>query len=250
MAGEYEILKYEPNVPGNVITGLLYAILGSLFSYYIIRHKTNWALCLPIGAFASSLGFFLRLAMDPKDISLPLYVAQNILIIVSPCAFLAFNYMLYGRFVTVIDPQFGSNKPHTRMEKSRYSFMPPRIVGRTFVLSDVATFLIQVAAGSIVGNAGTNLSLSNIGNKLFLVGVCAQGISYCLFTVLLSDTLMRLVAAGRRTGMNQPGRSWLGLDRNIAMTLGGLYFSSLFIIVRTVFQLFSRLAFVYLLERC
>ncbi|KAG0272181.1 hypothetical protein BGZ96_005427, partial [Linnemannia gamsii] len=97
MAEEYQILQYEPSIPGNVVTGILYAILGLFFSYYIVRHKANWALCLPIGAFASSLGFFLRLAMDPRDVSLMLYVVQNVFIIVAPCAFLAFNYMLYGR---------------------------------------------------------------------------------------------------------------------------------------------------------
>ncbi|KAG0275888.1 hypothetical protein BGZ96_003577 [Linnemannia gamsii] len=237
MAANNEILKYEPNIAGNITTGILYAILGLLFSYYIVRHKTNWALCLPIGAFASSLGFFLRLGMHPHDLLLPLFVAQNILIIATPCAFLAFNYMLYGRLVTAIDPQFSSNKSGLRMEKSRYSFIPPRIVGRTFVISDIATFLIQVAAGSMVGNAKNNRSIADIGDKLFLVGVCAQGISYSLFTILLSDTLLRLVAEARKAGRSHPGKSWMGLDQNVAITIGGLYFSSVFIIIRSVYRI-------------
>ncbi|KAG0218178.1 hypothetical protein BGX33_008354 [Mortierella sp. NVP41] len=242
MAVNKDILKYAPNIPGNIITAMLYAILGLLFLRHIIRHKNKWALCLPIGAFASSLGFFFRLGLDPQDIMVPIFVVQNILIIATPSAFLAFNYMLYGRLVTAIDPQFNSNvdksSSQSRMAKSRYSFLPPRIVGYIFVSSDITTFLIQVAAGSMIGNAGDkNPSIANIGDKLFLVGVCAQGVSYCLFSVLLSDTLMRLLAESRKTTFSQLERRWMGLDQNIALIVGCLYFSSLFIIIRSVYRI-------------
>ena len=179
-----DAIKYQPNVAGNIAFGLIYAILGFIFSRSIRRHTNKWAICLPIGAIASSIGFFCRIAIDPKDLKVPLFVVQNILIIATPSAFLAFNYMLYGRLITAIDPQFGANDSQSRMEKSRYSIIPPRIVGRAFIWSDITTFLIQVAAGSMLGNAGDNRSLANIGDKLFLAGVCAQGASYSLFTVL------------------------------------------------------------------
>lgn len=218
-----DALKYQPSVAGNIAFGLIYAILGGIFSYNIHRHKNKWALCLPIGAVACSIGFFCRIAIDPKDLNVGLFVVQNILIIATPSAFLAFNYMLYGRVITAIDPQFGTNDSQSRMEKSRYSLIPPRIVGRAFIWSDISTFLIQVAAGSMLGNAGDNLSLANIGDKLFLVGVIAQGTSYTLFTVLLSMALTRLVAERRRSKME--------FDRSTVTIFAGLYFSSLFIIV-------------------
>ncbi|KAF9904615.1 hypothetical protein EC991_002545 [Linnemannia zychae] len=238
MPANNEILKYEPNLAGNIVVGILYAILGLLFSYYVFRHKNKWALCLPIGAFACSLGFLVRLGLDPHNLMVPLFVVQNILIIATPSAFLAFNYMLYGRFVTAIDPQFSSSKSNLRMEKSRYCLIPPRIVGRIFVVSDIATFLIQVAAGSMVGNAaGKNPSIANIGDKLFLTGVCAQGVSYGLFTVLLSDTLIRLLGERHKAGLNQPRRSCMGLEQNTSIIVGGLYFSSIFIIIRSVYRI-------------
>ncbi|KAF9350658.1 hypothetical protein BGX26_011208 [Mortierella sp. AD094] len=238
MAENHDILKYVPNVAGNVIIAVVYAILGSLFSYYIMRYKNKWALCLPIGAFASCIGFFFRLALDPHNLKVPFFVVQNILIIATPSAFLAFNYMLYGRLITAIDPQFGTDESLSRMEKSRYSFIPPRIVGRIFIGSDITTFLVQVAAGSIIGNSGEkNPSLANIGDKLFLVGVCAQGVSYCLFTALLSVALMRLIAERRKTGRDQARKGWMGLDHSTAMITSGLYFSSLFIIVRSVYRI-------------
>ncbi|KAF9972914.1 hypothetical protein BGZ73_003886 [Actinomortierella ambigua] len=230
-------IKYQPNVAGNVAFGVIYAILCCIFSYSIYRHKNKWAICLPMGAIASSIGFFCRIAIDPKDFNLPLFVIQNILIIATPSAFLAFNYMLYGRLIAAIDPQFGANDHKSRMEKSRYSFIPPRIVGRAFIWSDISTFLIQVAAGSMLGNAGDNQSLANIGNKLFLVGVCAQGVSYSLFTALLSIAVVRLVVERRRTKVNLPEEGWSEVNRNTVMIVGGLYFSSLFIIVRSIYRI-------------
>lgn len=218
-----EAIKYQPSVAGNIAFGLIYAILGCIFSYKIYRQKNKWALCLPIGAIASSIGFFCRIAVDQKDTNIGLFVVQNILIIATPSAFLAFNYMLYGRVISAIDPQFGASDSQSRKEKSRFSLIPPRIVGRAFICSDISTFLIQVAAGSMLGNAGDNLSLANIGDKLFLVGVCAQGASYGLFTVLVTMALVRLVAERRRTRTE--------FDRSTVVIFGSLYFSSLFIIV-------------------
>ncbi|KAF9571428.1 hypothetical protein EC968_000523 [Mortierella alpina] len=237
MSDRGDAIGYVPNVTGNIAFGLIYAILGVIFSFRIYRHKNKWALCLPIGAFASSIGFFCRLGIDPKDLLVPLFVVQNILIIATPSAFLAFNYMLYGRLISSVDPQFGANGSLSRMEKSRYSFIPPRIVGRAFIWSDVITFLLQVAAGSMIGNAGDNQSLVSIGDKLFLVGVCAQGASYSLFSILLSIALVRLVGERKKTCTDLAGKSWMGLDKSTALIFSCLYFSSLFIIIRSVYRI-------------
>lgn len=237
MEEHYRIIKYKPNVAGNIVIGGLYAIQSFVFLFYIIRHKDKWALCLPLGAIASSIGYFLRLSLDPENVSLILYVLQSMFIIATPSAFLAFNYMLYGRLLTAIDPQFGPDKSHSKMEKSRYSCIPPQIVGRVFIISDITTFLIQVAAGGMLGAAGgNNPSLAKFGDTLYLVGVCAQGACYFLFTVLLTVTLMRLVAERQRAGADRFGKSWMGLDHNTLITASALYFSSLFITVSTLFQ--------------
>ncbi|KAF9185776.1 hypothetical protein BGZ50_002860 [Haplosporangium sp. Z 11] len=94
------------------------------------------------------------------------------------------------------------------MEKSRYSIIPPRIVGRIFIWSDITTFLIQIAAGGLMGGARNNLSLVKAGDTMFLVGVCAQGACYFLFTVLLTVTLRRLVSERQRAGLNRSGRNF------------------------------------------
>ncbi|KAG0322990.1 hypothetical protein BGZ99_002974 [Dissophora globulifera] len=232
-------LKYQPNVPGNVIVGILYTVLGLIFSYRVHQHHDRWALCLPIGAIASGIGFFIRISMNPDTVKIITYIVMQCLVVISPSTFLAFNYMLYGRLIAAVDPKFGTDKAQSKMEKSRFSFIPPRIVGRTFVWSDVFTFFIQCAAGGLesAGGGGTNPQLTNVGDKLFLAGVATQGVSYCLFTTLLTVAMLRLIVYRRSHPINHSGWSFMGLDSQTMIIICGLYFSSVFIIVRSIYRI-------------
>ncbi|KAF9377334.1 hypothetical protein BGX21_003217, partial [Mortierella sp. AD011] len=232
------ILSYEPSKVGNTIIGVMYLILGITYLYYIFRHKNKWALCLPIGAIASSIGFFMRLTLDPDNFQLTKFAVQQLFVVVSPSAFLAFNYMLYGRFITAIDPKFGNDtKSGSKMEKSQFSFIPPLIVGRTFVISDITTFLIQCGAGGMQAAGSNNASLAKLGDKLFLIGVSVQGVSYLVFTLLLTVAFIRLIDDRKRNYTDQLRRGWTGLDKQTLMVVSGLYFSSIFIIIRSVYRI-------------
>ena len=250
------VLKYKPSISGNSIVGALYLLYSMVFFVYIFRRKDRWAMCLPIGCFLSAIGYFVRTSLDPYNLSLGPYIVQSMFVVISPATFLAFNYLLYGRMILAVDKDFGratfdaqvmenplsttSEKitmlhkaGGTKREKSRYSFIPPRIVGRVFVWSDILTFLIQVVAGGLQASGGSaNPSLTNLGDTLFMVGVILQGVSYILFTLLLTyatGLVVRDGACGSRAYGQE--RRILGLDTPIFALVAGLYFSSIFIIV-------------------
>lgn len=250
------VLKYEPSTTGNAVVGAIYLLYSFVISFYVFRCKDRWALCLPIGCFLSAVGYFIRPTLDPFNLSLAAYIVQNMFVVISPATFLAFNYLLYGRMILAVDKDFGQpafdmqaleSQPSTTAEKitmlhkaggpkterSRYSFIPPRIVGRVFVWSDVTTFLIQVLGGSLQASGGaSNPSLTQLGDRLFLVGVALQGASYILFNLLLTYAVWLVVKEGTRGSsvVNQE-RKVLGLDTPVFALVSGLYFSSLFIIV-------------------
>ncbi|KAF8950382.1 hypothetical protein BGZ52_002702 [Haplosporangium bisporale] len=247
-------VAYQPSIAGNVIFGILYVVLGIAFSYYIHVHRSRWAICLPAGAIASAVGFFLRCAFDADDLQLSLFIASTICVVASPSAFLAFNYMLYGRFITAIDPKFGNTTANASTitlaedgtkqpkgslrEPSKFSFIPPLIVGRIFIISDILTFIVQVTAGGMQSQAGDdNLELTNIADKLFLAAVCAQGISYCLFTLLLTVALIRLVADRTSNKSRALESGIFGLGKQTTLLACGFYISSLFIILRSVYRI-------------
>jgi hypothetical protein len=67
--------------------------------------------------------------MNPS--SLPIFMVQQLLTLLPPAAYLAFNYILYGRFiVNCVD--------------RRYCWIKPEKIVQYFVISDIMTFLIQV----------------------------------------------------------------------------------------------------------
>lgn len=250
------ILKYEPSKGGNYFVGGMYALLSAIIFVHIYRRKDRWALCLPIGCVCSALGFFVRPSIDPYNVSLGLYIVQSMFVVISPAAFLAFNYLLYGRMILAVDKDFGSSaieahelesRPLTvtqkltilhkaggpKTEKSRFSFIPPRIVGRVFVWSDVITFIVQCAAGGLQASGGSgNQKMVEFGDKLFLAGVIVQGLSYILFTLLLTYATCLVMRDGSRAkaGFVQ-SNTILGLEKPILALVAGLYFSSIFIIV-------------------
>ncbi|KAF9432901.1 hypothetical protein BGZ76_010165 [Entomortierella beljakovae] len=233
------MIDYDPNFTGNLILGIIYVLLGLAFSFHCYRHKDKWAICLPIGAIASGAGYFIRLTFDRKTVTLGPFILMNCLVVISPSFFLAFNYMLYGRFITAIDPKFGNNSgSESKMEKSKFSFIPPLIVGRTFIISDIVSFFIQVGAGGIQASAAdTDPELSKMGDKLFLAGVTVQGISYLLFTILLTFAFLRLIEDRKKNYPSQLEKGWTGLDIDTLYIVGGLYLSSVFIIIRSLYRI-------------
>jgi hypothetical protein len=78
-----------------------------------------------------SAGFFVRIGLLYSPDSLALFIVQQLFIITTPAAFLAFNYILYGRFIV-------------GCVSREYSWIRPERVARIFVISDITTFLVQV----------------------------------------------------------------------------------------------------------
>ncbi|GAC92534.1 hypothetical protein PHSY_000088 [Pseudozyma hubeiensis SY62] len=250
------ILKYEPSRGGNYTVGCAYTLLCAVTVWHVLRRKDHWALCLPIGCLCSALGFFVRPSIDPYNVSLGLYIVQSMFVVISPAAFLAFNYLLYGRMILSVDRKFGGSVMEShelerqalttgqkltmmhkargrKTEKSRFSFIPPRIVGRVFVWSDVITFLVQCSAGGLQASGGSgNTAMVNVGDKLFLAGVIIQGLSYILFTLLLTYATCLVIRDGSRAkaDFTRPD-TILGVDKHVLALVGGLYLSSIFIIV-------------------
>ena len=129
----------------------MYGMAGNALAFRVIRSKAWWALCLPVGAFgkaplptlfsdafstdamfdlAESLGFTLRFTSKYAPDSVIMFAIQQLFIVCAPAAFLAFNYIVYGRLIAYIG--------------AGHSMMKPQRVAKIFVISDVITFLIQV----------------------------------------------------------------------------------------------------------
>jgi len=123
-----------------------------------------------IGAYTFAIGFACRFVLHVKPDSRGIYIAEDFFVILSPCAFIAADYVLLGRLATYL----GSGK-HLLVSPSRITI--------TFVISDITTFLIQ-ATGGAVSVAATTTKGEQLGSHIFLGALIIQLISFLIFTLI------------------------------------------------------------------
>ena len=87
------LLIYMPTIGAAVGIGGAYLLLAAVHFFHIFRSGAKWGLCLPIGGLFAALGWLLRLPVRTNQRSTPLYAVQQLFIVLSPAAFLAFNYV-------------------------------------------------------------------------------------------------------------------------------------------------------------
>ncbi|KAK1926730.1 putative integral to membrane protein [Papiliotrema laurentii] len=163
-------LRYIPNLALNVLAAVLYFITAILLTWQHWRFRANYMLCLVIGTYCEAIGLVLRVVLRKNPHSTGLYIVQYLFVVLSPCAFLAGDYILLGRLVQHLNaPQY--LRP-----------LKPAAVSWTFIISDVVTFLIQAAGGGL--SISDNLKTAQAGGNIFLAGIAAQMASFVLFSIL------------------------------------------------------------------
>lgn len=165
------VFKYNPSKVAAGVAGGLYSIASICLFMRLFMNKAWWGLCLPIASTFMSIGFFMRIPMAMNPNSLAIFMVQQLLTLLPPAAYLAFNYILYGRFIV-------------NCVERRYSWIKPEKVARYFVMSDITTFLIQGGGGGL--EASTNTTSEKLGSNILLAGLVLQTLSFALFMVLVA----------------------------------------------------------------
>ncbi|KAH7888423.1 RTA1 like protein-domain-containing protein [Phlebopus sp. FC_14] len=198
---------YDPSRAAAGIFGTLYAIATILLFYRVFSNRTWWGLCLPTGAAFMTSGFWIRIPMTIYQNSLAIYLTQLLILLLSPAAFLAFNYILYGRFIV-------------NCVERGHSLIRPERTAVYFVISDVSTF----------GFGGALLSSSNSGTAktgayVVLGGLGLQTLSFAFFMFLVYYAFRSLKGGGMKP-FEQP---W-------GMILKLLFFSSSLFMLRCIYR--------------
>jgi len=123
-----------------------------------------------IGAYTLALGIACRFGLHVKPDSEGIYIAEYFFVTLSPCAFIASNYVLLGRLARYL----GSGK-HLLIPASRITI--------TFVISDVTTFLIQATGGAVSVSANKTKAVL-LGSHIFLGALIIQLTSFLIFTLI------------------------------------------------------------------
>lgn len=163
------ISGYVPNLVVAIVALALFGALAVVYWIRFARQGMRYMLPITIGTTCMAVGYGIRIGSHFSPHSLGIYIGSTLFILLSPCAFLAQNYMLLPRLAE-------------HLGAVDCLFLPPRLIARIFVWSDVITFWIQAGGGGL--SASKDANMSNIGTKIAMVGIILQLISFALFTLL------------------------------------------------------------------
>ncbi|KAJ6512800.1 RTA1 like protein-domain-containing protein [Mycena sanguinolenta] len=167
---------YVPKKSLSYIALSLYAFSAVIHWIYFFAAPPRRAfiVTLPLGMTAMATGFILRVVYANPPYTLGKYIGMDLFILLSPCLFLATDYMLLSHLARSFDDEVSDRCLLIRHSR----------VTKIFVWSDVITFLLQSSGGAMTASKN-NLSLVNVGNKIALVGLTLQAVSFALFTIVL-----------------------------------------------------------------
>ncbi|KAJ7736475.1 RTA1 like protein-domain-containing protein [Mycena metata] len=171
---------FVPRDDLSIIALSMFAFSAAIHWIHFSRFRRHlFMLTLTIGMTVMTVGFGIRLLYTRSAGSLGIYVFMNMCILLSPCAFLATDYMLLVRLAYTVD------------EQARRRCLPirPTLIVRLFVGSDITTFILQGCGGALTAIGG---SVANVGEKISMFGLSLQLLSFAIFTALLLNFGWRL----------------------------------------------------------
>ncbi|KAH7874399.1 RTA1 like protein-domain-containing protein [Lentinula edodes] len=154
-----------------VIGAAMYGVSGLLHWIHFFRVGQRYMLTLTIGMTCMTIGLVLRIAVSHSPYSLALYILEDMLVLLSPCAFLATDYILLSRLANSLGRDIADD----------CLLIPSRRITKIFVWSDVITFWVQAFGGGMSASA----KMATIGTTVSMVGLVLQLVSFGLFTILL-----------------------------------------------------------------
>jgi len=176
---------------------------------------------LTVGCFTYAVGIALRFGLHSNPDSNGLYIAEYLFVTLSPCAFIAAEYILLGRLAVYLK------------EENQLAVSPRRITP-LFIASDITTFLIQAAGGG-VSAAATTEQTGQVGSRIFLVGLALQLISFSTFFCVYLTFLFRVRRRSPASWFRhlETKKAWPYDWRVLALAL---FVSCIGIIIRSVFR--------------
>ncbi|KAI0304105.1 hypothetical protein BC826DRAFT_212678 [Russula brevipes] len=138
----------------------------------MLKWGARWMVWMVIGAYTLAIGIGCRLGLHVKPESRGIYITEYSLVTLSPCAFIAADYVLLGRLARYLGS--GSEK---------HILVAPNRITITFIISDVITFLIQSTGGAVSVGANTTKGVKLVWMFHHETGGTATGVRSLLHLV-------------------------------------------------------------------
>ncbi|PAV23663.1 RTA1-domain-containing [Pyrrhoderma noxium] len=215
------ILGYIASNSMTTVALVAYLVIGICQAVSIWKFGTKWMMSMTIGIFSFCFGLVTRYALHGNPQSKNIFIAEYLLIVLSPCLFIATEYVLLSRLATYL------NRP-------TYMWISPRRVTLVYVVSDVTTFLVQMA-GAVITVTGDDENQKEMGSNIFLTGLILQLVSFIIFTIMYLRFLQLVYRNDRQVWNKDVNRKmpWYEDWRALA---AAFFLSCILIIIRCTFR--------------
>lgn len=158
------------------------------------------------------IGYFARAKAHNETDRLFPYIIQNVFLLLPPVLFAATVYMTLSRIIKAARGE-------------AYTLLPARLITKTFVWSDVISFLVQ---GGGAGMMATGTSLANTGQWIVVGGLLIQILMFGFFIVISTVFHHRYKTRSVRAVVD-PGYVW-------KTVLYMVYCVSILIMIRSIYR--------------
>ncbi|GHJ85046.1 hypothetical protein NliqN6_1448 [Naganishia liquefaciens] len=174
------IALYNPKGAPAIIFFLLFlaVAIGLWTRYFRMKPRAKWMLPATLGTLLMSIGFLVRYTRR-NGLNAWSFLFETILILATPCAFLAQDYALLPRL-------------SRHLEADDCLVIPRTWIVKFFVSSDVLTFVAQLAGTALTVVGAFIEEYANIGRIVLLVALIVQAICFCGFIIVFAIFAKRL----------------------------------------------------------
>jgi len=184
---------YSPSIAAAIVASILYAVLAGFHFYLCIIYarrqpvKHRHTIPLFVAALISTVGWSTRIASASNTSNIPLYAVSSSYIVISPIFVCATLYLLLSRLIRLGLPEGGRQQV--------FFHIPPRWLGRIFIMSDIFSFLTQCSGSGIASSGNWEGNTKDIGIRVLLVGLALQLATFTVFLTLMWRYVCRVRAS-------------------------------------------------------
>ncbi|KAI0063780.1 hypothetical protein BV25DRAFT_1914863 [Artomyces pyxidatus] len=221
-ADPYADPKDDPYNPlGYIASNALTTVALHLIAVSFIAHafclykwKAWWMSCMVIGELTFGAGIACRYGLHVHPESTGVYIAEYLLVVLSPCAFIAADYILLGHLAS-------------HLQGDAHLPIRPRRIRILFLLSDLTTLSVQGLGGNLSLDAKTD-KVTVLGNRqpisaplrqIVLAGLVLQLISFCIFAGVFLRFVLRMRRYSPELWARDAGKRWYNDCRALVYAL-------------------------------
>lgn len=211
---------YYPSFGAAILFSILFGMSTVLHVFQAFHYRKRFCWVIIMAGAWETAGFILRILSTRNQLSLGLYIPEELFILLAPLWINAFVYMTLGRMIHYFLPEqqvFG-------IKASKFSVY--------FICADIVAFLVQAVGGTIAsGGPGQPASTVMLGIHIYMGGIGLQELFILIFLTLA-------ISFHRRMQNYQKQDTFIGSDKqNWKPLLCTLYVVLGLITVRIIFRL-------------